>query len=80
MDINRDKRNMGGSHPVEKNCNVFAGLIQCGSCGSGYLVGKKDKRRKNGFTPSMYYCGAKTRAIHCQNLNVSDGRSKPRKI
>ena len=32
---------MGGSHPVEKNCNVFAGLIQCGSCGSGYLVGKR---------------------------------------
>ena len=31
MDINRDQRNMGGSHPIEKNCNVFAGLIQCGS-------------------------------------------------
>ena len=77
MDINRDKRNMCGSHPVEKNCNVFAGLIQCGSCGSGYLVGKKDKRRKNGFTPSMYYCSAKTRAIHCQNLNVSDVKIGP---
>ena len=77
MDINRDQRNMGGSHPVEKNCNVFAGLIQCGSCGSGYLVGKKDKRRKNGFTPSMYYCSAKTRAIHCQNLNVSDVKIGP---
>lgn len=77
MDINRDKRNMGGLHPVERNCNVFAGLIQCGSCGSGYLVGKKDKRRKNGFTPSMYYCGAKTRAIHCQNLNVSDVKIGP---
>lgn len=77
MDINRDKRNMGGLHPVERNCNVFAGLIQCGSCGSGYLVGKKDKRRKNGFTPSMYYCGAKTRAIHCQNLNISDVKIGP---
>lgn len=77
MDINRDKRNMGGLHPVERNCNVFAGLIQCGSCGSGYLVGKEDKRRKNGFTPSMYYCGAKTRAIHCQNLNVSDVKIGP---
>lgn len=77
MDINRDQRNMGGLHPIEKNCNVFAGLIQCGSCGSGYLVGKKDKRRKNGFTPSLYYCGAKTRAIHCQNLNVSDVKIGP---
>lgn len=77
MDSNRDKRNMGGLHPIEKNCNVFAGLIQCGSCGSGYLVGKKDKRRKNGFTPSLYYCGAKTRAIHCQNLNVSDVKIGP---
>lgn len=77
MDINRDQRNMGGLHPIEKNCNVFAGLIQCGLCGSGYLVGKKDKRRKNGFTPSLYYCGAKTRAIHCQNLNVSDVKIGP---
>ena len=77
MDINRDQRNIGGSHPIEKNCNVFAGLIQCGSCGSGYLVCKKDKRRKNGFTPSLYYCGAKTRAIHCQNLNVSDVKIGP---
>lgn len=77
MDINRDQRNMGGLHPIEKNCNVFAGLIQCGSCGSGYLVGKKDRRRKNGFTPSLYYCGAKTRAIHCQNPNVSDVKIGP---
>lgn len=77
MDSNRDKRNMGGLHPIESNCNVFAGLIQCGLCGSGYLVGKKDKRRKNGFTPSLYYCGAKTRAIHCQNLNVSDVKIGP---
>lgn len=77
MDSNRDKRNMGGLHPIESNCNVFAGLIRCGLCGSGYLVGKKDKRRKNGFTPSMYYCGAKTRAIHCQNVNVSDVKIGP---
>lgn len=77
MDSNRDKRNMGGLHPIESNCNVFAGLIQCGLCGSGYLVGKKDKRRKNGFTPSLYYCGAKTRAIHCQNPNVSDVKIGP---
>ncbi len=77
MDINRDKRNTPGSHPIERNCNVFAGLIQCGSCGSGYLVGGKDRRRKNGFTPSMYYCGAKTRTIHCQNLNVSDVKIGP---
>ena len=77
MDMNRDMRNMGGLHPIEKNCNVFAGLIQCGLCGSGYLVAKKDRCRKNGFTPSSYYCGAKTRAIHCQNLNVSDVKLGP---
>ena len=29
MDSNRDKRNMGGLHPIEKNCNIFAGLIRC---------------------------------------------------
>lgn len=77
LDINRDKRNMGGLHPIEKNCNVFAGLIQCGICGTGYIVDKKDRRRKNGFTPSMYHCGAKTKAIHCQNPNVSDVKIGP---
>lgn len=77
MDSNRDKRNMGGLHPIEKNCNIFAGLIRCSVCGADYLVGKKDKRRKNGFTPSIYYCGAKTKAIHCRNLNVSDVKIGP---
>lgn len=77
LDINRDKRNMGGLHPIEKNCNVFARLIQCGICGTGYIVDKKDRRRKNGFTPSMYHCGAKTKAIHCQNPNVSDVKIGP---
>ena len=77
LDINRDKRNMGGLHPIKKNCNVFAGLIQCGICGTGYIVDKKDRRRKNGFTPSMYHCGAKTKAIHCQNPNVSDVKIGP---
>ena len=77
MDSNRDKRNMGGLHPIEKNCNIFAGLIRCSICGADYLVSKKDKRRKNGFTPSIYYCGAKTKAIHCRNLNVSDVKIGP---
>lgn len=77
MDSNRDKRNMGGLHPIEKNCNIFAGLIRCSVCGADYLVGKKDKRRKNGFTPSIYYCGSKTKAIHCKNLNVSDVKIGP---
>lgn len=77
LDMNRDMRNTGGLHPIETNCNVFAGLIRCGSCGSGYLVSKKDRRRKNGFTPSMYHCGAKTKAIHCQSPNVSDVKLGP---
>ena len=77
MDINRDNRNGSGMHPIMKNCNVFAGLIRCGACGSGYYVVKKDRRRKNGFTPSMYGCTSKHRAMHCSALNVSDVKIGP---
>lgn len=77
MDQNYEKMNNGGLHPLEKNCNVFAGLIQCDMCGKGYLVGRKDRVRKNGFRPSLYYCGGKLRTIHCLNLGVSDVKIGP---
>ena len=77
MDSNREKRNRGGLHPVEMHCNIFAGLIRCADCGSGYQVIKKDKARKNGFAPSMYGCTARYRAIHCKAPNVSEVKFGP---
>lgn len=72
MDKNHGKIRKGGLHPIETNCNVLAGLIVCGKCGYNYNVGKKDKRRKNGFTPSIYHCSAKDRTIDCDAANVSE--------
>lgn len=72
MDKNHGKIRKGGLHPIETNCNVLAGLIVCGKCGYNYNVDKKDKRRKNGFTPSIYHCSAKDRTIDCDAANVSE--------
>lgn len=77
MDDNASKRNTGGLHPIMKNCNVFAGLIQCADCGSGFQVVKKDRRRKNGFAPSMYGCTSRFRKIHCPAPNVSEVQIGP---
>lgn len=77
MDSNREKQNRGGLHPIEMHCNIFAGLIRCADCGSGYQVIKKDKARKNGFAPSMYGCTARYRAIHCKAPNVSEVKFGP---
>lgn len=64
-------------HPIRKNCNVFAGLIVCGKCGSNYQVTAKDRRRGNGFRPSSYACTGKYQKKHCDNLNVSDVKIGP---
>ena len=72
MDKNQGKIRKGGIHPIETNCNVLAGLIVCGKCGYNYNVDKKDKKRKNGFTPSIYHCSAKDRTIDCDAVNVSE--------
>ena len=77
MDINRDNRNTSNMHPVKKNCHVFAGLIVCGECGASYHAVKKDRRRANGFAPSLYGCSSKVRKIQCPAPGISDVKLGP---
>ena len=77
MDTNHTWKNTSALHPIRKNCNVFAGLITCGKCGSNYQVTSKDRRRGNGFRPSSYACTGKYQKKHCENLNVSDVKVGP---
>lgn len=77
MDANHTRKNTSAMHPIRKNCNVFAGLIVCGKCGSNYQVTAKDRRRGNGFRPSSYACTGKYQKKHCDNLNVSDVKIGP---
>lgn len=77
MDANHTRKNTSSMHPIRKNCNVFAGLIVCGKCGSNYQVTSKDRRRGNGFRPSSYACTGKYQRKHCDNLNVSDVKIGP---
>ena len=77
MDTNHTWKNTSALHPIRKNCNVFAGLITCGKCGSNYQVTSKDRRKGNGFRPSSYACTGKYQKKHCDNLNVSDVKVGP---
>ncbi len=77
MDANSQNRNTSVFHPIRKRCNVFAGLMICGKCGSGYQVKGKDSRKGDGFRPSSYACTGKYQKKNCDNLNVSDVKIGP---
>lgn len=61
---------------VRKNVHIFAGLIECGICGSGYQS-TSDKMRSNGYVPSLYLCSRRRRFSDCDNSSVSDAYLAP---
>ncbi|MEG2621454.1 MAG: recombinase family protein [Clostridia bacterium] len=54
-----------------KNVHVFAGLITCGVCGSQYSA-TIDRKRPDGWRPSVYLCGKRRKNDVCSNKYVSD--------
>ncbi len=65
------KRSEGFSHK-RKHIHIFAGLLVCADCGSYFQAVKKDKARENGFSPSLYRCGARYRKRSCNSVGCSD--------
>ena len=55
MDDNASKRNTGGLHPIMKNCNVFAGLIQL--CRMQLRISGREK----GSPPEERFCSVYVR-------------------
>lgn len=53
------------------NTHIFAGLIECGSCGSQFIA-TVDRVRGNGYRPSIYLCSRHRRHNDCNNKYVSD--------
>jgi len=54
-----------------KNTHIFAGLLECGSCGSN-MSATIDRARADGWRPSIYSCTRKRRFADCQNKYISD--------
>ncbi len=54
-----------------KAIHIFSGLIVCGNCGAN-MTATKDKRRADGFRPSIYGCASRRKKKNCGNRYVSD--------
>lgn len=54
-----------------KNTHIFAGLLECGFCGST-MSATIDRARADGWRPSIYSCTRKRRFADCQNKYISD--------
>lgn len=66
----RSNRNTAKTY-VRKNVHIFAGLLQCGSCGS-IMQSSIDRERDGGYRPSTYVCAKRRRFSTCTNKYTTD--------
>lgn len=72
----RGGRRLGDTY-TSKAVHIFAGLLICGNCGMN-MTASQDKKRANGFRPSLYGCGARRRkSSACSNKYTNDLRIAP---
>ncbi len=69
-DNRRSSRNTAKTY-VRKNIHIFAGVLQCGQCGSP-MQSTVDKEREGGYRPSIYACSRHRRFSDCPNKFISD--------
>ncbi len=77
MDKNTEMHNRQGMQHTGKNVHVFSGKLICAQCGAYFHAVKKDSRRTNGFTPSIYSCGNHFGKNTCQAAGISDVKLGP---
>lgn len=77
MDKNTEMHNRQGMQHTGKNVHVFSGKLICAQCGAYFHAVKKDRRRANGFTPSIYSCGNHFKKNTCQAAGISDVKLGP---
>lgn len=71
LEVNR-RGNKDTAHVyVRKNNHIFAGLLFCGYCGSQFQC-TVDRKRSDGYRPSIYACSRKRRFDDCENKFISD--------
>lgn len=61
---------------INKNIHIFAGKVHCGQCGN-LMSATLDRRRANGYRPSIYGCSGRRATRTCQNKYISDLRLVP---
>jgi len=60
-----------GTARMNKNIHIFAGLITCGECGHN-MSATLDRRRADGWRPSIYSCYKRRLDKSCGNKYISD--------
>lgn len=71
MDKNAKRNN--AHHRKNSHTHVFAGLLECGSCGRAYLA-HSDRPRKDGWRPSTYRCTGRRDFHDCNASMTGDVR------
>jgi len=56
---------------TRSNVHIFAGLINCGGCGS-QMAASRDRARADGYRPSIYLCSQRRLYHNCENKYISD--------
>lgn len=58
---------------IKKHVHVFAGgILKCSYCGASFQVSRLDKKRLNGFQPSLYVCTSRRTYRACDAAGASD--------
>ncbi len=77
--MHRNKRggNQKGQSVQKKNAHIFAGVLECGECGS-MLTSTPGKRRADGWAPSTYGCHYRRKsATACKSKFITDATLAP---
>ena len=69
MDKNAKRNN--AHHRKNSHTHVFAGLLECKSCGRAYLA-HSDRPRKDGWRPSTYRCTGRRDFHDCDSSMTGD--------
>ena len=67
----KNRSNVSYKTYQRQNVHIFAGLLECGSCGSN-MIATIDRPRANGWRPSIYSCRRRRRTFDCDNKYISD--------
>lgn len=67
---NSKESNLKGKTYTRSNVHIFAGKLYCDTCGS-MLSATLDRRRADGWRPSMYACGSRRKRT-CNSKYISD--------
>lgn len=73
MKENGSKSRTNENPHVKKHVHIFTdGILKCADCGANFQVSRLDKKRLNGFQPSLYVCTSRRVYRACDAAGASD--------